>query len=521
MYIGLKNIQARLHNYETLLTASDGLHFLTGWMDLKNASPPYNVHTLYVCGYQDLPAFDQTAGDIHVLCIAEQNADLEGLAASIPYHVSALLVSCDTPDAVYTFLYDFFNCQLAIGVYGQTLLEFLSFDSGLQTAVDYSYSAFRNPVFVFDTNFNLIAATWEQIHELGIEDDIIINKRFTENEFKMASRDFNLHSRVMESELPIIAFNETLGYEQMYCAINTQKNLGHIVVSAVRTPFHPIHTELMLLLKKFVDQHLRKDTFTKNARGFNYEYFLRDLLDAKIGPGFNEERQMQYTGTVFKGNLYCMVIELSRGSSIKSAYHIRNLAESCFPFCKTLIYNGQVVVILSFPEDLFMSREYLDAAQELCADNDLHAGLSNCFTGIINVRTYYRQALMALEYGTADSDSPGLYDYADHYLRHILQYYLQEESPDAFCHPMMKVLLEYDKVHRLDLSYTLYMYLVNERNLTAAADAMGMHRTSLVYRFRKISELIGDDYGDYRERLHLILSYEMYRAAIPSNPNNT
>ncbi len=55
------------------------------------------------------------------------------------------------------------------------------------------------------------------------------------------------------------------------------------------------------------------------------------------------------------------------------------------------------------------------------------------------------------------------------------------------------------------------MYLTHERNLAATADAMEMHRTSLVYRFKKINALIGDDFDDYKDRLYLILSYEMNR----------
>ena len=73
----------------------------------------------------------------------------------------------------------------------------------------------------------------------------------------------------------------------------------------------------------------------------------------------------------------------------------------------------------------------------------------------------------------------------------------------------MRFLLDYDKKHHSELAYTLYMYLIYERNLAAASEAMNMHRTSLIYRFKKIISLIGEDYSDYKERLYLILSYEM------------
>ena len=68
----------------------------------------------------------------------------------------------------------------------------------------------------------------------------------------MVSRQNNIHERVKRSELPIRAFNEELGYEQLYCSINASKDLGHIVVSAINKPLEPIDTEFLLILKKYI-----------------------------------------------------------------------------------------------------------------------------------------------------------------------------------------------------------------------------------------------------------------------------
>ena len=98
----------------------------------------------------------------------------------------------------------------------------------------------------------------------------------------MVSRQNNIHERVKRSEIPLRAFNSELGYEQLYCSINTSKDLGHIVVSAINKPFEPIDTEFLLTLKKYINEQIKKDAFIQNARGFNYEYFIRDLLDHKV-----------------------------------------------------------------------------------------------------------------------------------------------------------------------------------------------------------------------------------------------
>ncbi len=513
MYVGSKNIQHLFSRYPNLLLNSDGIHCLTGWTKLSSAPTPYTNHLLYACSYHDQADFSSLpfTEDMHVICIVKPGTPLELVAKAFPPFLSLLLVQTESPEEIYAELQSYFNMQCGVGMFGQTLLEFLAFEDGLQPAIEHSFGVFRNPVFVFDTNYNLIAATWNAIRQLKIHDQVVIQKKFTNETFKMVSRNNNLHEKVKKSEIPIRAYNEELGYEQMYCAINTQKNLGHIVVSAMNKPLEPIDTEFMLILKKYVDQQLKKDTFVKTSRGFNYEYFLRDLLDRKIATKQTERSLMKYVDQEFSGNMYCLIVETARSASIVNSSHIRNIVESRFPNSRTLIYNGQILVILSMPKHQLLPEEYLGMARKICEENGLYAGLSNCFQDIMQFRDYYQQALRAIELGVCHCSEPELFVYKDYYLDHVKHIFTQKESSETFCHPKMKFLLDYDKLHHSQLAYTLYMYLVYERNLAAAADAMDMHRSSLVYRFKKIHSLLGEDFDDYKDRMYLILSYELNR----------
>ena len=310
---------------------------------------------------------------MHLLCMAAPGTDLAAAARRFPDTVSLLMLESEQTESVYTILQNYFNMQCGVSMFGQTLLEYLSFDSGLQPAIDHSYGALQNPVFVFDTNYNLIAATWAAIKRLEINDPVILKKQFSDKEFKMVSRQNNLHSKVRRSELPIRSYNEELGYEQMYCAINTKKDLGHIVVSAINKPFDPIDTEFLLTLKKYVNQQMEKDSFVRHSRGFNYEYFLKDLLDKKIAVDSSGMSQLNYIKSEFSGNMYCIVVETARSLYTISTTHIRNLLESHFPYSKTLIYNGQVIAIPSLQKGLLISQEYIDMGKKLCRENGLFA----------------------------------------------------------------------------------------------------------------------------------------------------
>lgn len=428
MYIGLKQIQNQLTDYPTLLTSSDGIHALTGWSKLQDAPQPLTIHLLYTCVYTPELLSYPFIPDMHLLCIVPDNINMDMLNRRFPDFVSILFVQCNHPEELYALLQNYYNIQCGAGYYGATLLDFLAFDDGLQPAIDYSYRVFGNPVFVFDSNYNLIAAPFEKLKGQNFTDRTLEKKGFTDQDFKMVSRQNNIHERVKRSEIPLRAFNSELGYEQLYCSINTSKDLGHIVVSAINKPFEPIDTEFLLTLKKYINEQIKKDAFIQNARGFNYEYFIRDLLDHKVAADRASITRMNYVKDDFKGNNYCIVIEIARSQETINARHVRNMLESRIPYLKTIIYNGQLIAIITISNKQLLPPEYLNAMQKLCQENGLYAGMSNCFQNILKIEEYYNQALRAIELGICKDNSPNLFAYENYYLEHMMNAFTLNES---------------------------------------------------------------------------------------------
>ena len=56
-------------------------------------------------------------------------------------------------------------------------------------------------------------------------------------------------------------------------------------------------------------------------------------------------------------------------------------------------------------------------------------------------------------------------------------------------------LLQEDRENNTDLYYTLKVYLLNENNVTMAADSLHIHRNTLVYRLDKLQKSTGLDIG--------------------------
>lgn len=509
MFIGLKNIAEHFPDAEHLIREDVQNYCLTGYEKLSDAVTPYILHKLYICDETfDIHSIEMMES-MHILCLASSDTNLDDLSQRFPAHINILLLKEEGGISFYRQLRDFFDINCGVALIGNTFLEILSFEGGIQSMIDYAFLALNNPIFVFDASFNLIAANWEEAEKHESARSILHNKGFSENEFKIANSRNHIHEKVKVSEMPIIAYNEVLKYNQMLCAIDTQKDLGHIVVSELNRPFTESDKKILWVLKRYIDQQLKKDEFIRNSKGFHYEYFLKDLLDGKIATSNAFLDRMNYVGSAFEGNMYCLVIETARTSSALNTYRIRNQFENRFANTKTLLYNGEIIILLSVPKDHFLTQKQIEVATELCVENGLYAGLSNCFDNIMKLAEYYKQALRAIELGICTTNRPSLFLYKQHYLEHIKNIFLQKESSDTFCHPKMRFLLNYDKKHHSELAYTLYMYLLHERNTAAASAAMFMHRTSLIYRFKKIVSLIGDEFEDAKERQYLIISYEL------------
>ena len=75
-------------------------------------------------------------------------------------------------------------------------------------------------------------------------------------------------------------------------------------------------------------------------------------------------------------------------------------------------------------------------------------------------------------------------------------------------------LLQEDRENNTDLYYTLKVYLLNENNVTMAADSLHIHRNTLVYRLKQFRECIEADINDNetaRELLAFMMMYDVSR----------
>ncbi|MGH2460173.1 MAG: helix-turn-helix domain-containing protein [Chloroflexota bacterium] len=145
-------------------------------------------------------------------------------------------------------------------------------------------------------------------------------------------------------------------------------------------------------------------------------------------------------------------------------------------------------------------------------------GLGSHHPGALGLRTAYREAEQAERIGREIFGSGQVTSFADLGVYRLL--YTFRQSPDLadFCRETLAPLADYDAKNGMSLVETLDVYLRCDANLGSAAEALYLHRNSLAYRLRRISELTGFNLDHLEDRFRLQLALKARRLVQGQEP---
>lgn len=137
------------------------------------------------------------------------------------------------------------------------------------------------------------------------------------------------------------------------------------------------------------------------------------------------------------------------------------------------------------------------------------AGASPVFRDFSLLSDAKKSATAALEIGHQKNPHIWFFSFDDYRLDYIKDE-LRSALPAALLrHPALRTLEEYDRKNHAELSGTLYAFLQNGRNMSAAADAIFIHRTTFCRRMDQIRKITGLDLDDLSTVIQLELSYQL------------
>jgi len=164
-----------------------------------------------------------------------------------------------------------------------------------------------------------------------------------------------------------------------------------------------------------------------------------------------------------------------------------------FPDALVSVYEESVIMIIRCADkQQLQGKKKQQLEQFLKKDITLCCGISMVFNNFLHLRYYYAQSKFAAAQ-CKPSESPAICFYEDYQVDHVLQTLSLETDPRCFCHPGILSLWESGNESQRDLVHCLYHYFVNGKNISATADAIHVHRNTLIYRLSKAEEILKVD----------------------------
>lgn len=200
-------------------------------------------------------------------------------------------------------------------------------------------------------------------------------------------------------------------------------------------------------------------------------------LDAPYQP-FNINTHLCHTLNANFTNIYAVITELSICILCNvTVCSLEETVRSLKPWLKSSKYYATMGQIFTMDDSFFKQYQFVEK--------------TSGFTGK-EIGTVYNGAQYAFPYLLSE---------------------MQHTAASETLHPALKMLEEYDASHHTDFYHTLYVYLSHERSIADTARVLNLHRNSLLYRLKRLHELLDADLENPLVRLHILLSYEIKNAS--------
>ncbi|MDD6071879.1 MAG: PucR family transcriptional regulator ligand-binding domain-containing protein [Clostridiales bacterium] len=136
-------------------------------------------------------------------------------------------------------------------------------------------------------------------------------------------------------------------------------------------------------------------------------------------------------------------------------------------------------------------------------------GIGRTVQDIMQVTESYKTALKALDIDDEGSPAVQSYDEMSNIEKLLVEIQSEQVLVNCFQNTIGK-LLEYDKEHDADLFNTLRVYLEQEGNISKSAQALFIHRNTMVYRINKMNGILGMEIDTSKAERELEVAIRCY-----------
>lgn len=480
-----------------------------------------DAQILFICDEKDAPSlFGQIPGAFAVVRVSGKD-DVEAMR---PFFSRAILVENADPTSLTFVIQSLFTKMLI----WESTLERISYRQGeVRDLLDVSAQMLGNFIFVSDNNFNLVAYTEsveppDNLHRTIVRDGCLSAKTIAEKRFRLPEKTFYTREA-----------SEITPFDRISCPIHVDHSyIGSVSMACNATPDTPGLRDVFKTLADHISPLCEK-LWRKQAQYSCPSYFFltRLLNHEKLSESYIESQIL--IGGLKEAGFFRLIladidnsVDPSRAEAIiKAGASLNDGAVTCFP------YQRHVVIFLHAKKidgKLSHLRINPEIDSKICEPYGIACGSSSVFNDVTDIDLAHQQARLALGYRKTilreqfddNEEKRGVALFED-----ALPYYLiSPGSKDkrfidfSFSCSIANVLYREDIENGTSNFALVWFYLQYERNATAVAQRMHMHRNTVLYHVDKIQKRFNFNLSSKTARDWMLLCYKYLFLTIDSDP---
>lgn len=452
---------------------------------LKDSCEKLEKNHLYVASGKHLPRRPPIQPGVVLVCIGESE-----YLDHYKNHCCVLLLEKDADFCeVFNLLQLIFD---KYDLWERDLITILEGKASIEEMLRRSQNIFNNPMFVIDTNFSLKG-------QVGLSADA--SKSLYEDPFNGVNLyPTALHTFMEASELsmqvpePFVInildesiLNQNLLQEDKYlgCLTMLYQNHQH------RPSDKPLIKFLGTLIKRAMI--LQQNSEENHADG-TLRQAIKDLVH---GNSLSSMEKIALESAAEK-RFICARLRPRSGLDQLPLGYICNTLESEIPEAIAFEYNkNSVAAFINLDSIQAKPRAEVKAVTELFLSYsnliELQVGISDPIDDLSNAFIFFNQANVALEIGSIANPSERIYDFQSCALTNMIINSIDTLPLEYMLTPGLKRLLKHDEVSNTSYVETLQKLLDLNMNISQTAQALFVHRSTLLERLTRIRrELDGE-----------------------------
>ncbi|MCI8659607.1 MAG: hypothetical protein HFG54_05100 [Lachnospiraceae bacterium] len=396
----------------------------------------------------------------------------------------------------------------------------------LQDFFDVSDQYFSSGLLMWDKSFDVQAYSGEAKVDSPVLVEIVKQKYFPKEVIENIIRKNLLDVTVGNDTTRYISSDQTkTGLDLLVRHFCRNGFRLYSIAYFLKNPMHPGERER---LENFFDHII---TFLDNSEGIledeyhrSVDIFFRDILSGNISTPKEIEDKAQGFHIDMNKKYLCYVLRLDEYSKTKARYLVNYLTR-IMPTEHTFEYNHEVVFIKDVHTYNCVELGRVSSFEHLLKTSKAYCGISSTFEQLIQIPVAYRQSEAAIRLGRLMEKETGcIYFYKNYYYYHMLEIVHHEMDLRMMYNKRLEIVLEDDKKHNSNNFHILEVFLEKNLSVSDTAAELFLHRNSIVYRIKKLEQILHIDFGSSEmvQRLYFSLMCHRYLTALEkkekSNP---